>query len=140
MTQAAGPHRPADTGQLCALCQLVGIAICSQRPEAAVLKTIYPFSGRHTCTEISSPGWSWHLELYFYSFLYHLFILSCLALDSTFAASRKIFVFKRSTTGLNLIKDIRDNSGAIEQQCFQHSAGVYIPLAQSVTAVSFISL
>lgn len=45
----------------------------------------------------------------------------------------------QTTTVLNLIKDITDNRGAIKQQCFQHPTGAYIPLAQRVTAVSFIS-
>lgn len=134
MTKAAGPYIHSDTGQPSALC--FSLAICLQMPEAAVLTPISPLRQTHLHWNMKSglPLASGALILFF--FFSPLFALVSTPLQAEkYLSSNSL----QTTTVLNLIKDITDNRGAIKQQCFQHPTGAYIPLAQRVTAVSFIS-
>lgn len=109
------------------------VAICLQMPEAAVLTPISPLRQTHLHRNMQS-------RLALASGTLILFF-SLFALVSTPLQAEKYLSSNslQTTTELNLIKDITDNSGAIKQQCFQHPTRAYKPLAQRVTAVSFIS-
>lgn len=131
MKKAAGPCRPADTGQHCVLCVGLWLSVCkSQKLLPSHIHFPSPADTPVQKYVVLVGVGIWNINTFFpFLFFYTLPQIAHISLQ---------IVFKQPL--LNLIKDITDNRRAIKQQCFQRSVRAYIAVAQRVTAVSLISL
>lgn len=108
------------------------MALCLQMPAAVVLLPIFPLPQPYRYKNMKST-----LELASGT----LILCGVFALVSKPLQAEKHLSSKclRTTTVLNLIKDISDNKRTIKQQSFQLSTRVHIAATQRVTALSSTS-